>query len=50
MCVPWFAQRANGITTPFFMAVGFHKPHLPFIVPERHIAKYPIAGIQVSYQ
>eukprot|EP00911_Craspedida_sp_UC1_P001908 UC1_evm1s1466 len=26
---------------PFFLAVGFHRPHLPFVVPERHLQHYP---------
>ena len=27
---------------PFFMAVGFHKPHLPFVFPERYLSYYPL--------
>ncbi|CAH1787732.1 unnamed protein product [Owenia fusiformis] len=26
---------------PFFLAVGFHKPHLPFVFPERFLKYYP---------
>ena len=32
---------------PFFMAVGFHKPHLPFVFPERYLSYYPIDEVQL---
>jgi len=34
-------------TTPFFMAVGFHKPHLPFVVPEEFYNYYKIEDIKL---
>lgn len=27
---------------PFFIAVGFHKPHLPFVFPESFLQHYPV--------
>ena len=37
------ANRGTGKDTrPFFMAVGFHKPHLPLVFPERFLSYYPI--------
>ena len=32
---------------PFFVAVGFHKPHLPFVFPEEFLSLYPIDDINV---
>jgi len=32
---------------PFFLAVGFHKPHLPFIFPESFLDMYPTSSIQL---
>ena len=32
---------------PFFLAVGFHKPHLPFVAPERFYQSYPAEEIQL---
>ena len=30
---------------PFFLATGFHKPHLPFVVPKKYWDMYPIESI-----
>ena len=34
-------NETNGDTRPFFLAVGFHKPHLPFYCPLRYYNLYP---------
>ena len=36
---------------PFFLATGFHKPHLPFVVPKKYWDLYPIENITLpEYQ
>ncbi len=32
---------------PFFMAIGFHKPHLPFIAPKKYWDLYPIETVSL---
>jgi arylsulfatase A-like enzyme len=34
-------NRTKGNNTPFFLAVGFHKPHLPFFAPTQYCDLYP---------
>ena len=39
----WSAQRIGELAAadePFFFAVGFYKPHLPFVMPEQDWRKY----------
>lgn len=33
--------------TPFFLAAGFHKPHLPWTAPRRFFDLYPESGIKI---
>ncbi|MEM9280481.1 MAG: sulfatase [Verrucomicrobiota bacterium] len=32
---------------PFFLAVGFTKPHLPFVAPGSYFAKYPVSDVKL---
>ncbi|XP_050395464.1 iduronate 2-sulfatase [Patella vulgata] len=32
---------------PFFLAIGFRRPHLPFVFPEEYLADYPTTQIQI---
>jgi len=40
-------RRLKAAGTPFFLAVGFYKPHLPFNAPKRYWDLYDRAKIQV---
>lgn len=40
-------EPAPAAIKPWFLAVGFHKPHLPFVASEQFFAKYPTASISL---
>ncbi|XP_065122600.1 iduronate 2-sulfatase isoform X1 [Paramisgurnus dabryanus] len=33
--------------TPFFLAVGFYKPHIPFRIPKEYLKLYPVENISM---
>ncbi|XP_026214413.1 iduronate 2-sulfatase-like [Anabas testudineus] len=33
---------------PFFLAVGFHKPHIPFRIPQEYLSLYPIEQMKLA--
>ncbi len=33
---------------PFYLAVGFYRPHTPYVAPQRYFDMYPIDGIQLA--
>ena len=39
--------RLAGDMTPFFLALGFYKPHLPFEFPEEYLNLYPKNEIEL---
>ena len=41
-------RRATHEHHPFFLAVGFHKPHLPFVFPASMLQHYPMSNISLS--
>ena len=40
------ASKAKSGEEPFFLAVGFVKPHLPFIFPEKYLDYYPESDLK----
>ena len=40
-------QELSESETPFFLAVGFYKPHLPFVAPKRYWDLYPADQIRM---
>ena len=44
----WAAERLKTLdpNQPFFMAIGFSKPHLPFVVPQEFFDRYDVERIQ----
>ncbi|KAK3097190.1 hypothetical protein FSP39_007306 [Pinctada imbricata] len=41
------APDAKSGKKPFFVAVGFHKPHLPFVFPDKMLQYYPKESIHL---
>ena len=42
----WLKTRAHG-EKPFFIAVGLHKPHIPFLAPDRYFEMYPRESLKL---
>lgn len=41
-------RRLAGAPEPFFLAVGYHRPHLPFACPQRYWEMYPPESIDLA--
>lgn len=41
------AQLAKAHDKPFFLGIGFHKPHPPFMVPKKYFDLHPLEGIEL---
>jgi arylsulfatase A-like enzyme len=40
-------QLAAEHEKPFFLAIGFHKPHMPFSVPKKYFDQFPLESIEL---
>jgi len=44
----WIIDKLNArYETPFFLAAGIFRPHLPWYVPEKYFDRYPLKSIQL---
>ena len=43
--IDWLDHRDQN--KPFFLAVGFHRPHLPLVAPAKYFDLYPLEDIQL---
>ncbi|XP_031833047.1 iduronate 2-sulfatase [Nomia melanderi] len=44
-----FIQNYASSPAPFFLAVGFQKPHIPFKYPKRYLKYHPLHKFEVPY-
>ncbi len=45
-----FLEQQKGKDQPFFLAVGFFKPHVPLIAPEPYFERHPLAKIMMPQE
>ncbi len=43
----WLETNAHG-DKPFFMACGIHKPHVPYLAPDKYFAMYPKESLKFA--
>ena len=48
VAIEWLERR--DAAKPFFLAVGFHRPHLPFVAPAKYYDLYPFDAIKLPVE
>ncbi|KAK3100525.1 hypothetical protein FSP39_021302 [Pinctada imbricata] len=46
--VQFLKETSTNQTKPFFLAVGFYKPHIPFKFPKEYLDLYPLSMIDLA--
>jgi len=46
--IEWLERRDK--SKPFFLAVGFHRPHLPLVAPAKYFDLYPFESIKLPVE
>ena len=42
------SQNSKDPSQPFFLGVGYHKPHIPFKYPQEYRALYPLEDVEIA--
>ena len=50
--VEWFKTKIQKLETslqdvPFFISLGFHRPHTPLVVPQKYFDLFPIETVEI---
>ena len=48
----WFAKKIKTLedaesNTPFFISLGFIRPHTPLVVPQKYFDRFPVSEVQI---